>query len=117
MAKKRATEPTAAEIVGLIVKALTDAVIVGGKQFSIHALDEWKVNLLKSVQRAQAGGLLWSVARPNVLQVAADMGRIAVILCADNNEVTKSRVNGAFSACKAHHACPSPGGQGSWCDF
>ena len=103
-----ATEKTPDVIVKLIVDKLTQTVKRSGKKFSDKALAEWTRKLKTSVRQAQAEGSKWSLAEKNVLRVARDMGRIAVILAAKNPKITKAQVNGAFAACKDHAVCPSP---------
>jgi hypothetical protein len=115
--RRSAASPTAEQIVSQIVKALTEAITNAGLSLSVGALDEWQPKLLQSVKdNLKAGGLWTPIAQKNVLRVAADMGRIAVILSADDAEVTKSRVHAAFRAAQFHKTCPGAGG-GAWCNF
>jgi hypothetical protein len=104
-------------IVEVIVNQLTKVVEDAGKQFSANALVDWKKSLKIAVQANLDANQKWTPqVEKTVLRVAADMGRIAVIISDDDPQVTKGRAMAAFTAAQAHKACPG-NGQGAWCDF
>jgi hypothetical protein len=106
------------EIVAAIRTQLEDtlAALKPRKTMSARALSEWTPKLRASVLRNLANKGNWTKDGPTVLDVAADMARIAAILAASDPVVDKARMHGAFRAVKAHTRCPGTGG-GAWCDF
>ncbi len=102
------------EIVAVMTLRLADL----GKVFVEGALDDWRAQLLISVDHQSKNGN-WENDRPTVLAVARDMASIAAML-AFKGDVDKIRVDAAFQAVRAHRRCPPRGPSGfvlgCWCD-
>lgn len=107
-------------IVKLIIDHVDATIVAQGKTVANGAYGEWRPELLKSVWKNLSLGAEWDAqTQANVLAVAADMGRIAVLLAGTNAQVNKAQLHAAFNAVSAAHTtCGDSGmGGGSWCDF
>jgi hypothetical protein len=120
LAVRAAWKEDAGAIVKLIIDHLDATITALGKTVPDGSYGEWRPELLKSVWKNLCLGAVWDAqTQANVLSVAADMGRIAVILAGANTKVAKAQVHAAFNAVSsAHTTCGVSGmGGGSWCDF
>ena len=107
------------QIVKKIIEQIELTIQASGKQIANGSFAEWRPELLKSVRNNLALNAKWdAITEATVLQVAADMGTVAVILAGTSNTVAKAQIHAAFNAVsQAHTTCSSILGGGSWCSF
>jgi hypothetical protein len=120
VAKKKSSKllTDAGAIAQLIVDKITEEIEKAGSSIIPAAFNEWQPKLKISIKnRLDAGGKWTPAVQNKVLDVAADMATIAIIISADDPEVPKARLHAAFRAAKASKKCPGSSGGGAWCDF